>query len=122
MLNELRDYQRSHTVDEQAECSSSIMSTVAGPIPWLFKTIWSRSPWAPAILAWFTSVLLPFLVGEMALTQRAHGDSRPGGVRVTRCKVLTESGCSGLCLHMCKRPTERMFAEKWGVPLYAAKL
>ena len=62
--------------------------------------------------------VLPFLVGEMALTQRAPGDTRAGGVQVTSCKVLEESGCSGLCLNMCKRPTEKMFAEKWGVPLY----
>ena len=118
MIQELRDYQRTHTVDEQIECSSSIMETLAGPVPWLFKAIWSKTPWAPAILAWFTSVLLPFLVGEMALTQRAPGDTRAGGVQVTSCKVLEESGCSGLCLNMCKRPTEKMFAEKWGVPLY----
>jgi len=118
MLHELRDYQRTHSVTEQVECSSDIMATLAGPIPWLFKAICSRTPFGPAILAWFTCVFGPFLVGEMSLTPRAPDDMRSGGVRITRCKVLAESGCAGLCLNMCKLPTERMFAEKWGVPLY----
>ena len=93
------------------------MYALAGPVPALFRAIWSRTPWAPAILAWFTQLLLPFLVGEMELTQRAPGDARAGGVRAKRCKVLEQSGCAGLCLHMCKQPTERMFAEAWGTPL-----
>ena len=118
MIHELRDYQRTHSVTEQVECSSDIMATLAGPIPWLFKAICSRTPFGPAILAWFTCVFGPFLVGEMSLTPRAPDDMRSGGVRITRCKVLAESGCAGLCLNMCKLPTERMFAEKWGVPLY----
>ena len=117
MVNELRDYQLNHTVDEQIECSSRIMQALAGPVPFLFKLIWSPTAWAPAILAWFTQFLLPFLVGPMELTQRAPGDARAGGVRVERCAVLERSGCSGLCLNMCKRPTEKLFAEKWGVPL-----
>ena len=118
MLSELRDYQAGHTVDEQIKLSSDVMVALAGPIPWLFNRIWSHTSWAPGILAWFTRALLPFLVGEMTLTQRAPGDARAGGVTVHRCKVLDQSGCAGLCLNMCKRPTEKLFADKWGVPLY----
>ena len=117
MLRELRDYQRRTSVTEQIACSLSCQETLGGPIPAAFKAIWSRTEWAPAILAWFTKLLLPFLVGDMELTQRAPGDPRAGGVRIERCRVLDESGCSGLCLNMCKRPTEQFFAESWGTPV-----
>ena len=118
MLNELRDYQASHTVSEQTELSYDVMVALVGPIPWLVKIIASKQDWAPGVLAWFTRLLLPFLVGEMTLTQREAGDTAAGGVLVHRCKVLDESGCAGLCLNMCKRPTEKFFADEWGVPLH----
>ena len=120
MLDELRQYQATHTVAEQAECSDRIMRALVGPIPFLYRLIWSSTPFGPAILAWFTQLLLPFLVGDMTLTSRAHADARAGGVLVKRCKVLDESGCAGLCLHMCKLPTERFFAESWGTPVAMA--
>ena len=64
----------------------------------------------------FASVFAPFLVGEMQRTQRAPGDPRAGGVLLANCTVLRQSGCSGLCIHMCKLPSERAFAEHWGTP------
>ena len=117
MMIELRAYQRSHTVEEQADCSSRIMAAMAGPLPEIFQVLGSRSNWAPAALAFFTRPFLHFLVGNMTLTQRALGDERAGGVLVERCSVLEHGGCKGLCLHMCKIPTERMFAARWGLPL-----
>eukprot|EP00908_Phaeocystis_cordata_P014277 Transcript_25375.p1 GENE.Transcript_25375~~Transcript_25375.p1 ORF type:complete len:228 (-),score=57.45 Transcript_25375:152-835(-) len=116
MLEELREYQRGHTVTEQAEASGRIMDALAGPFPQIFRAF-SREPWAPAALAWCTTQLLSFLVGGMALTEREAGDARGGGVLVERCAVLEHSGCKGLCVHMCKLPTERMFAERWGLPM-----
>jgi hypothetical protein len=117
MMIELRAYQRSHTVEEQADCSSRIMAAMAGPLPEIFRVLGSHADWAPAALAFFTRPFLHFLVGNMTLTQRALGDERAGGVLVERCAVLEHGGCKGLCLHMCKIPTERMFAARWGLPL-----
>lgn len=120
MLAELRQYQRTHTPAEQADCSGRIMGALGGPLPAAFRALAARRSWAPAALAFFTTLFLPFLVGPMTLTQRQHGDGRAGGVLVQRCRVLEESGCKGLCTHMCKLPTERMFAERWGLPLHMA--
>jgi len=53
-----------------------------------------------------------------SLTGRATG---PPGYRqvgvVTRCRVLEEAGCAAICLNGCKVPTERMFAEEFGLPV-----
>jgi len=116
MLNELRDYQRTHSVHEQAECSTRILKSLAGPIPAAFRAVVPRAL-APAALAWCAQLFAAFLVGPMTPTQRARGDARAGGVLVKRCKVLERSGCAGLCLRMCKLPTERTFAEQWGTVL-----
>lgn len=119
MLQELRQYQREHTMREQADTSLRIMTALAGPFPAIFKPF-AGEPWMPSLLAWFTTKLLSFLVGKSHLTQRRKGDTRGGGVLIERCAVLEHGGCKGLCVHMCKLPTERMFAEQWGLPLHMA--
>jgi len=117
MIAELRAYQRTHSISEQAGCSEDILDAVVGPLPALWKAVFARFEWSPAALAFFAPYFLHFLVGDMVTTQRDIDDSRPGGVLVKRCAVLEASGCKGLCVTMCKLPTERHFARRWGVPL-----
>lgn len=118
MIAELRAYQRTHSIDAQADCAEDILNSLVGPLPEVWKALAAPSEWSPAALAFFAPYFLHFLVGDMQTTQRAHGDSRPGGVLVKRCAVLEHSGCKGLCATMCKIPTERHFARRWGVPLH----
>ena len=94
----------------------------------------TRYPTAP-ILAWFAKYLLPFLVGDMTLTSTisatsstttptteenandVYNNNNGGGLLVERCRVLEGSNCKGICTKMCKVPTQRFFAERWGIPL-----
>jgi hypothetical protein len=96
----------------------------------------TRYPTAP-ILAWFAKYLLPFLVGDMTLTSTTSAtttsatlttapttkengsdiNNNGGGLLVERCRVLEGSNCKGICTKMCKIPTQRFFAERWGIPL-----
>ena len=117
MISELQSYQRTHSLEDQAKCSEEVMVALAGPFPEVWKILVGPFAWSPAALAFFAPVFLHFLVGDMTATQRAHGDSRGGGVLVHRCAVLEHSSCKGLCVNMCKVPTERFFARRWGVPL-----
>lgn len=92
-------------------------------------------PTAP-ILAWFAKYLLPFLVGDMTLTSTTSSattsststatteevsdsyNHNGGGLLVERCRVLEGSNCKGICTKMCKVPTQRFFAERWGIIEY----
>ncbi|KAL3924252.1 MAG: hypothetical protein SGPRY_003972 [Prymnesium sp.] len=120
MLQELTLFQRSSSLAQQQRASFETMVALAGPIPSTFQAVASKASWGPGALAWFTKHMLRFLVGEMSLTQRKEGDRRAGGVLIERCTVLEQSGCKGLCVHMCKLPTEKLFAERWGIPLHMA--
>lgn len=122
MLAELRDFMRSEFSEpscarRQIDASEAIMAALGGPLPAIFRAVASNRAWAPGALAACTTALLRFLVGDMILTQRAPGDARAGGVLIQRCKVLEQGGCKSLCVNMCKRPTERFFAQRWGLPL-----
>lgn len=118
MISELRAYQRTHTINAQSDCAEAIIDSLVGPLPELWKALAAPFEWSPAALSFFAPYLLHFLVGDMETTQRIDGDERPGGVLVKRCAVLEQSGCKGLCATMCKIPTERHFAKRWGVPVY----
>ena len=73
----------------------------------------------PAFYApYLTSVVAPFvfgfLVGPGKVNRRRDGAL--GGLVVTKCKFLQESGCKGMCLNSCKLPAQQLF-DDLGVPL-----
>jgi len=117
MMKELINFRVKQGPDELERVSYQTMIALAGPVPFIYKNLFGTLEATPAILAWFAKWLLPFLVGEMSLTSRSEDDLRGGGVLVHRCRVLEGSGCKGVCAKMCKVPTQRFFAEQWGVPL-----
>lgn len=39
------------------------------------------------------------------------------GIKIEKCRFLEQSGCKGLCVNMCKIPTQRFFTEELGLPL-----
>ena len=117
MMRELIVFRVEHGPDELERVSYQTMVALAGPVPFIYKTLFGSLEAHPAILSWFAKWLLPFLVGDMSLTSRGEDDPRGGGVLVHRCRVLEGSGCKGVCAKMCKVPTQRFIAEQWGVPL-----
>jgi len=117
MTEELLRYRTTNGIDALELASDRTMTALAGPIPFLYRHLFAAEEISPAVLAWFAKHLLPFLVGDMILTNRGPDDTRGGGVLVKRCRVLEGSACKGVCAKMCKVPTQRFFEEQWGVPL-----
>jgi hypothetical protein len=117
MMEELLDFRRIYGLDEQERVSYQTLIALAGPVPFVYRQLFASQDFSPPLLAWFAKYLLPFLVGDMELTERSVDDPSPGGVLVKRCRVLEGTNCKGVCAKMCKIPTQRFFAEEWGVPL-----
>jgi Beta-carotene isomerase D27-like, C-terminal len=117
MVEELLDFRKIYGLDEQERVSYQTLIALSGPVPFIYRQLFSSADFSPALLAWFAKHLLPFLVGDMEMTARSPDDPRPGGVLVKRCRVLEGTNCKGVCAKMCKIPTQRFFAEEWGVPL-----
>lgn len=82
--------------------------------PWDGKQV---GPWfyAPALTSFVTPTFFRFLVGPSRPNRRRDGTL--GGLVVEKCRFLQESGCKGLCLHQCKLPAQKFFAEELGLPL-----
>jgi len=117
MAEELIEFRQLYGLDAQERASSQTLVALSGPVPFVYRQLFASADYSPALLAWFAKHLLPWLVGDMELTQRSVDDPRGGGVLITRCRVLEGTNCKGVCTKMCKIPTQNFFAEQWGVPL-----
>jgi hypothetical protein len=42
------------------------------------------------------------------------GVKQMSGVQIERCRYLEESGCTGMCVNLCKFPTQTFFTEELG--------
>lgn len=71
------------------------------------------------LLGLLTPVLFPFLVGECNVEDWAHpsGQQWKSKVVVKKCRFLEVSACKGMCVGLCKEPTESFFSEELGLPL-----
>mmetsp|Transcript_17828 Transcript_17828/g.29551 ORF Transcript_17828/g.29551 Transcript_17828/m.29551 type:complete len:386 (-) Transcript_17828:145-1302(-) len=71
------------------------------------------------LLALLTPRLFAFLVGPSKVEpwSREDGATWESAVRIEKCRFLTETGCAGMCVGLCQRPTQRFFNEVAGLPM-----
>ena len=104
------------TAKDQQVMVKRVLQTIAGPLaPIVYRTFMSPWPWAPFFTALFTPFFFKFLVGPNKVDLRE--DETLGGVYVERCRFLEETNCKGLCMNMCKIPTQEFFAEQMGLDM-----
>lgn len=108
----------------QHEMVATILSSVVpSPILWVIRTLSSPSQWVCESNAWFATTMFQWLVGPCELKTveitGADGQLRQqnSGVQISKCRYLEDSGCVGLCVNLCKIPTQRFFTEGFGIPL-----
>eukprot|EP00667_Euglena_gracilis_P002543 EG_transcript_2543 len=118
LIDEARHYMiyGKATKEEQQAMVVRVLSTLAGPaVPPIYQTFMAPWPWAPFLTAFFTPPFFKFLVGPNRLDVR--NDGTWGGVYVERCRFLEETGCKGLCLNLCKLPTQTFFQDVLGLQM-----
>ncbi len=109
--------------EQQALVAIVLQSLVPRGVLWLIRTVFSPTRWVCESNAWFATVLFEWLVGPCEVTEvtvpTADGTLRQqrSGVHIQKCRYLEQSRCVGLCINMCKLPTQRFFTEEFGIPL-----
>jgi hypothetical protein len=100
-----------------------LKSLVPAPVLWLIRTLFSPTQWVCELNAWFATLLFEWLVGPCQVTTVEvpvkGGKTRlqRSGVQIEKCRYLEESRCVGMCINMCKLPTQRFFTQEFGIPL-----
>ena len=118
LIEEARYYQFKPgvTAEDQQAMVKRCLETIAGPlVPPVYRTFMAPWFWAPFLTAFFTPPFFKFLVGPNRYDVR--DDGKPGGVYAERCRFLEETNCKGLCLNLCKLPTQQFFKETLGLDM-----
>ncbi|CAI5489531.1 unnamed protein product [Closterium sp. Naga37s-1] len=83
-----------------------------------FRKLFPPSKWSAEINAAITVPGFQWLVGPCQLKEvEVNGQKQMSGVHVTKCRYLEVSGCVGMCVNMCKLPTQDFFTNDFGLPL-----
>mmetsp|Transcript_9402 Transcript_9402/g.25595 ORF Transcript_9402/g.25595 Transcript_9402/m.25595 type:complete len:322 (+) Transcript_9402:50-1015(+) len=71
------------------------------------------------LMAMFSPMLFTFLVGSATTERWEHPSGQTWGSRVVieKCRFLEAAECKGLCISLCKQPTERFFNDELGLPV-----
>lgn len=109
--------------EQQAVVAVVLRSLVPPPILWLIRTLFTPTRLICELNAWFATVLFEWLVGpcEVRSVEVTQADgtvtTQRSGVHIQKCRYLDQSRCVGLCVNLCKQPTQAFFTEDFGIPL-----
>ena len=108
---------------QQAAVAKVLRSLVPPPVLWLIRTLFSPTRLVCVLNAWFAAQLFEWLVGPCKVVEAdVEGEegevrSQPSAVQIEKCRYLEESQCVGMCVNMCKLPTQTFFTQEFGIPL-----
>jgi hypothetical protein len=102
---------------QRAASMQVIHSTIP---PWLLKFVRRFLPKTPKTAEIFAASTRYFewLVGPCEVKEvEINGVMQKSGVLIKKCRYLEASNCVGLCVNMCKVPTQDFFTNSLGFPV-----
>jgi len=108
---------------QQALVAVVLKSLVPAQVLWLIRNLFSPTRLVCELNAWFAARLFEWLVGPCEVKTVEFTDAtgqvrqQHSSVHIKKCRYLDESRCVGMCVNMCKLPTQRFFTEDVGIPL-----
>ncbi|WP_309728110.1 DUF4033 domain-containing protein [Chamaesiphon sp. OTE_75_metabat_556] len=108
---------------QQVVVAQILGSLVPAPVLWAIRTLFAPTRLVCVLNAWFAAQMFEWLVGpcQVAEAEVTGTDgtvrSQPSAVEITKCRYLAASGCVGMCVNMCKVPTQAFFTTQFGIPL-----
>ncbi|KAK3434142.1 beta-carotene isomerase D27, chloroplastic [Eucalyptus grandis] len=95
-----------------------LMSMLPPGAPAQFKKLFPPTKWAAEFNAALTVPFFHWLVGPSEVVEvEVNGVKQKSGVHIKKCRYLENSGCVGMCVNMCKIPTQDFFTNEFGLPL-----
>ncbi len=115
---------RGRNAQEQQDVVAIVLkSLIPAPVLYGIRTFFSPTQWVCEWNAWFATKLFEWLVGPCEVREAeivdAQGDRhrQASMVYIKKCRYLEQSRCVGLCVNMCKQPTQTFFTNEFGIPL-----
>ncbi|XP_010274248.1 PREDICTED: beta-carotene isomerase D27, chloroplastic-like [Nelumbo nucifera] len=81
------------------------------------RTLLPQSKFTRELYAVFTTFLFAWLVGPCEVKEsEMEGEGEKNVVHVKKCRFLEETSCAGMCINLCKMPTQRFIKDTLGMP------
>ena len=119
-----RQIMQGRNAQEQQQLVAVVLnSLIPSPALWLVRNLFSPTRWVCELNAWFATLLFEWLVGECEVRtveiRDDHGNivTQNSGVHIKKCRYLDNSRCVGMCINLCKLPTQDFFTKEFGIPL-----
>ncbi|KAK7260781.1 hypothetical protein RIF29_27079 [Crotalaria pallida] len=88
------------------------------PILLLIRTLLPPSKFAREYFAVFTTLFFAWLVGPSEVREsEINGRKENNVVHIKKCRFLEETNCVGLCINLCKMPSQSFVKDSLGMPL-----
>lgn len=95
-----------------------LLSMLPPGAPAQFRKLFPPTKWAAEFNAALTVPFFHWLVGPSEVVEvEVDGVKQRSGVHIKKCRYLENSGCAGMCVTMCKIPTQDFFTNEFGLPL-----
>ncbi|XP_062074697.1 beta-carotene isomerase D27, chloroplastic [Humulus lupulus] len=104
---------------QQQEVVREVLLSMLPPgAPAQFRKLFPPTRWAAEFNAALTVPFFHWLVGPSEVIEvEVNGVKQRSGVLIKKCRYLENSGCVGMCVNMCKIPTQDFFTNDFGLPL-----
>ncbi|KAH9609097.1 hypothetical protein KSS87_004463 [Heliosperma pusillum] len=105
-------------LEQQKVVREVLLSMLPPGAPAQFRKLFPPTKWAAEFNATLTVPFFHWLVGPSEVIEvEVDGVKQRSGVRIKKCRYLENSGCVGMCVNMCKIPTQDFFSNEFGLPL-----
>lgn len=105
-------------LQQQQVVREVLMSMLPPGAPAQFRKLFPPTKWAAEFNAAITVPFFFWLVGPSEVVEvEIDGVKQKSGVHIKKCRYLENSGCVGMCVNMCKIPTQDFFTNEFGLPL-----
>ncbi|CAN0908939.1 Beta-carotene isomerase D27, chloroplastic [Linum grandiflorum] len=105
-------------LQQQQVVRQVLLSMLPPGAPDQFRKLFPPTRWAAEFNAALTVPFFQWLVGPSEVIEvEINGVKQRSGVRIKKCRYLENSGCVGMCVNMCKIPTQDFFTNEFGLPL-----
>ncbi|KAI5075494.1 hypothetical protein GOP47_0009570 [Adiantum capillus-veneris] len=114
-----REVMKGRNPPQQKEAVRSVLLSILPPgAPATFRKLFPPTKWSAEINAAITVPFFYWLVGPSELMEvEVNGVKQKSGVHIKKCRYIEYSGCVGMCVNMCKLPTQDFFTNDFGLPL-----
>jgi len=85
-----------------------------------FRALFPPNRFSCELNATITKIVFAWMVGPMEVettTENDLGIEMASKVHIKKCRWLQESGCTAMCVNMCKCATQEVFTDDFGLPL-----